>query len=130
MKLKSYENLHETFLVLIFITLAGDLMGIFKKLKLLAAMRLHSLVYAASVDLPMVGIIYDPKVEAMVKELGIEEAVDVEDFTPEELFDKTKLALENLEERRKVLSQRTEEMKQESKRNVEIALDLLGEKNL
>ena len=93
-------------------------------------MRLHSLVYAASVDLPMVGIIYDPKVEAMVKELGIEEAVDVENFTPEELFDKTKLALENLEDRRKVLSQRTEEMKQESKRNVEIALDLLGEKNL
>lgn len=109
---------------------AGDLMGIFKKLKLLAAMRLHSLVYAASVNLPMVGIIYDPKVEAMVKELGIEEAVDVENFTPEELFDKTKLALENLEDRRKVLSQRTEEMKQESKRNVEIALYLLGEEKL
>ena len=105
-------------------------MGIFRKLKLLAAMRLHSLVYAASVELPMVGIIYDPKVDAMVKELGIEESIDVENFTPEELFDKIKLALENLEERRKVLSEKTEEMRQESKRNVEIALDLLGEGKL
>ena len=60
---------------------AGELMGIFKKLKLLAAMRLHSLVYAASVNLPMVGIIYDPKVEAMVKELGIEEAIDAVSYT-------------------------------------------------
>lgn len=107
---------------------AGELMGIFKKLKLLAAMRLHSLVYAASVNLPMVGIIYDPKVEAMVKELGIEEAIDVENFTPEELFTKIKLALENLEERRQVLADRAEEMRRESKRNVEITLDLLEEK--
>lgn len=108
---------------------AGELMGIFKKLKLLLAMRLHSLVYAASVNLPMVGIIYDPKVEAMVKELGISEAVNVEDFTPEELFGKVKMALLNLDERREVLSKNTEKMRNESKRNVEIALRFLDDKN-
>lgn len=107
---------------------AGELMGIFKKLKLLLAMRLHSLVYAASVNLPMVGIIYDPKVEAMVKELGISEAVNVEDFTPEELFEKVKKALLNLDERREVLSKNTEKMRNESKRNVEIALRFLDDK--
>lgn len=107
---------------------AGELMGIFKKLKLLLAMRLHSLVYAASVNLPMVGIIYDPKVEAMVKELGISEAVNVEDFTPEELFEKVKMALLNLDERREVLSKNTEKMRNESKRNVEIALRFLDDK--
>ena len=107
---------------------AGELMGIFKKLRLLAAMRLHSLVYAASVNLPMVGIIYDPKVEAMVEELGIKEAVDVENFTAEELYEKTLLALDNLEERRQVLGENTEKMRQESKKNVDIALRLLGEK--
>ena len=107
---------------------AGELMGIFKKLKLLLAMRLHSLVYAASVNLPMVGIIYDPKVEAMVKELGISEAVNVEDFTPEELFGKVKMALLNLDERREVLSKNTEKMRNESKRNVEIALRFLDDK--
>ena len=107
---------------------AGELMGIFKKLRLLAAMRLHSLVYAASVNLPMVGIIYDPKVEAMVEELGIKEAVDVENFTAEELYEKTLLALDNLEERRQELGEKAEKMRQESKKNVDIALRLLGEK--
>ena len=76
----------------------------------------------------MVGIIYDPKVEAMVEELGIKEAVDVENFTAEELYEKTLLALDNLEERRQVLGENTEKMRQESKKNVDIALSLLGEK--
>lgn len=107
---------------------AGELMGIFKRLRLLAAMRLHSLVYAASVNLPMVGIIYDPKVEAMVGELGIKEAVDVENFTAEELYKKILEALDNLEERREVLIENTEKMRQASKENVDIALKFL-EKN-
>ena len=77
----------------------------------------------------MVGIIYDPKVEAMVKELGISEAVNVEDFTSEELFEKVKKALLNLDERREVLSKNTEKMRNESKRNVEIALRFLDDKN-
>ncbi|MCI5643157.1 MAG: polysaccharide pyruvyl transferase CsaB [Peptoniphilus sp.] len=104
---------------------AGELMGIFKRLKLLEAMRLHSLVYAASVSLPMVGIIYDPKVEAMVKELGIGEYVDVENFTSEELFKKTLHALDNLEERREKIIENTEKMRRESKKNIEIALKIL-----
>lgn len=107
---------------------AGELMGIFKRLKLLAAMRLHSLVYAASVNLPMVGIIYDPKVEAMVGELGIKEYIDVENFTAEELYDKILEALDNLEERREILRENTEKMRQASKENVDIALKIL-EKN-
>ena len=116
-KLKLIENTYS----------AGELMGIFKRLKLLAAMRLHSLVYAASVNLAMVGIIYDPKVEAMVNELGIKEAVDVEDFTPEELYEKILKALENIEDRKIILRENTEKMRYESKRNVEITLGLLNE---
>ena len=104
---------------------AGELMGIFKKLELLAAMRLHSLIYAASVNLPMVGIIYDPKVEAMVKELGIKEYVDVEDFSAEELYEEIRKALNSIEERKIILEEETEKMRSASKENVEIAIKLL-----
>ena len=76
----------------------------------------------------MVGIIYDPKVEAMVGELGIKEYIDVENFTAEELYKKILEALDNLEERREILIEKTEKMRQASKENVDIALKFL-EKN-
>ena len=38
-------------------------MGITKRLEMIIAMRLHSLIYAATQGIPMVGIVYDPKIE-------------------------------------------------------------------
>ena len=38
-------------------------MGIINRLEIIIAMRLHSLIYAATQYVPMVGIVYDPKVE-------------------------------------------------------------------
>lgn len=104
---------------------AGELMGIFKHLKLLVAMRLHSVIYGANVNLPMVGVIYDPKVRAMVHELGIKESVDVKDFTSKELYEKINKTLLNLENRKKILEKNTETMRQKAHKNVEIAMDLL-----
>ena len=40
-----------------------DIMGIINRLEIIIAMRLHSLIYAATQYVPMVGIVYDPKVE-------------------------------------------------------------------
>jgi len=104
---------------------AGELMGIFKRIKLLCAMRLHSLVYAANVILPMVGIIYDPKVEAMIKELGIMEYVDIRNFEVEDFDKKVNNALLNLEDRKKTLEKNTNKMKDKAKRNIEIAIEIL-----
>lgn len=104
---------------------AEELMGIFKRLKLLCAMRLHSLIYAANVSLPMVGIIYDPKVEAMIKELGVIEYIDIRNFKVEDLNEKVESALNNHEDRRQTLIKNTNKMKSKSKRNIEIAIELL-----
>lgn len=104
---------------------AGELMGIFNRLKILVAMRLHSLVYGANVNLPMVGIIYDPKVRAMVNELGIMEAVEVNDFSADELYLKVKRTLDNLESSKFTLAKNTEIMRKKAQTNIEIALELL-----
>ncbi|MGI5948690.1 polysaccharide pyruvyl transferase CsaB [Peptoniphilus sp.] len=104
---------------------AGELMGIFKDLKLLVAMRLHSVIYGANVNLPMVGVIYDPKVRAMVHELGIKESVEVNDFTSKELYEKINKTLSSLEDSKEVLEKNTEIMRQKAHKNVEIAMELL-----
>ncbi|NMB11692.1 MAG: hypothetical protein GX977_05340, partial [Firmicutes bacterium] len=36
-------------------------------------MRLHSLIFAAVQEVPMLGIAYDPKVEEFLRQLGLEE---------------------------------------------------------
>ena len=40
------------------------------QLDLLIGMRLHSLIFAAMCNVPMLGLSYDPKVEAFIKEIG------------------------------------------------------------
>ncbi|MFD0696808.1 polysaccharide pyruvyl transferase CsaB [Paenibacillus sp. GCM10027628] len=57
---------------------------------LLIGMRLHSLIYAASQYVPMVGISYDPKIDQFLHRLGMQAAAstarfDAEAFTEEAL---------------------------------------------
>lgn len=104
---------------------AEELMGIFGLLKVLLAMRLHSLIYASGANLPMVGLIYDPKVKAMINELGIVEYVNVENFTSQELIKQVAKAIDNIDERKIVLEKNTDKMKKKAKENIEIALKLL-----
>lgn len=106
---------------------AQELMGIFKRCKILLAMRLHSLIYGACVNKPMVGMIYDPKVKAMIKELGVEEFIDVENFTEEEFLKNIHLTLNNLDKRREIISINTEKQKMRAHENIEIALKLIDE---
>ena len=48
-------------------------------------MRLHTLIYAAGSGVPVVGLVYDPKVEAMMGYMGQKFAVPLEDVTAENL---------------------------------------------
>ena len=45
-------------------------------------MRLHTLIYAAKMRTPVIGLIYDPKVESIMKSMGQKYALSVEDLNP------------------------------------------------
>lgn len=47
-----------------------SLMGIIKHTKFIMSMRLHTLVYAVNVGVPIIGLSYDPKVKYFVKYVG------------------------------------------------------------
>lgn len=54
-----------------------QIMGVVGRLDLMISMRLHTLIFAAVKNVPMLGIIYDPKVEYYLKVLDMPEAGDV-----------------------------------------------------
>lgn len=47
-----------------------ELMGVLGKAKLCLAMRLHTLIFAARMAVPSMGLVYDPKVDSYLRELG------------------------------------------------------------
>lgn len=60
------------------------MLGIIAHMELLISMRFHTLVFAANVNVPMIGCIYDPKVEAMLQMLkmpscGTPDTIDAEE---------------------------------------------------
>lgn len=54
-----------------------EIMAVIGQLKLTIGMRLHSLIFSSVKNVPMLGIIYDPKVEYYLEVLGMDCAADI-----------------------------------------------------
>lgn len=102
-----------------------EIMGIISKLDLIVAMRLHSLIYAACQEIPMVGLVYDPKVDGLLKSLGMENKVDVESLEKEELIRNIDKAWINRGTLKTILRDQDSILKKKALLNVELALGLL-----
>lgn len=103
-----------------------EVMGIISTFELIVAMRLHSLIYAATQEIPMIGLSYDPKVDGILKSLDVLHNCDVEEFTSDELFENIKDVWENREEIKLNLTKQDKLLKEKALLNVELALELLG----
>ncbi len=101
------------------------LMGIINQLELLVAMRLHSLIYAASQGVPMVGLVYDPKIIGFLKSIDINTMLDVDSLSADNLVDNIDYVWENRQDIRKNLLEKEHYLKDEAIRNTDLALDLL-----
>ena len=102
-----------------------DIMGIINELELIIAMRLHSLIYATTQGTPMIGLIYDPKIEGFLNFIDIENMCNVENLKVEELLHNIKTVWEDRVNISKRLKEGDEKLKGKALENVHMALDLL-----
>jgi polysaccharide pyruvyl transferase WcaK-like protein len=100
-------------------------MGVIKKLEIIIAMRLHSLIYAATQGIPMVGIAYDPKIVGFLKSIDMEYMCSVENMDYNQLIKNVQYVWDNKEELRNKLIETDKEMKNRALKNVHMALELL-----
>jgi polysaccharide pyruvyl transferase CsaB len=103
-----------------------NILSIIKKMDLIISMRLHTLIYAASQVTPMIGIVYDPKVEGFLKEIEYDYYVDLKDIKSENLIDYIEGIYANKQAIVNKLSEKREDLMKLSKENVELVYSLLG----
>ena len=60
----------------------SQLMGVVGRAEFILGMRLHTLIYAVKMDTPVIGLIYDPKVKAMMDYVDQKYTVPVENLNP------------------------------------------------
>ena len=103
----------------------ATLMGIIECTKFVMSMRLHTLVYAVSVGVPIIGLTYDPKVSFFVEYAGQKSHVDTSNL------DKNKLInmMENIMDNHGLISSkvkiRASELKKLSSEDAKKAIELI-----
>lgn len=80
------------------VTHPQDMLAEVASCELVIGMRLHSLIYAASQHVPMVGISYDPKIDHFMHRLGMEPAASTRSIEAEKLSEHVLQLLASREE--------------------------------
>lgn len=101
-----------------------EIIGIIKRTRFIIAMRLHSLIYAAVQNIPMIGIVYDPKIKSFLDSMEMNKMCTVENLQYRELVEYVDYTWENREELSGKLRNLNSKMKEEALKNIHIALNL------
>lgn len=100
-----------------------------KESKLMIGMRLHALIFAATVNTPMIGISYDPKIESFLKLVKQPCIGSVEEkWSSESLLKLSLNMIENYETLKEELNQNSSELIKLSKSTANKAIDILNKK--
>ena len=105
---------------------AGTIIGVLSRMQVVVSMRLHALIFAAGQGIPLIGVVYDPKVSSFLRYIGQDLFVDLPDIDAEQLcamIDQAVARTERPEEQEAAVA-RLQEMEH---RNVETAKRLMGD---
>ncbi len=103
----------------------AELMGAIGQSELVIAMRLHTLIFSARTGVPLVGLVYDPKVRYYLELLGMPSAGNVENFSQEELLAQCRKLLHERETYAHALHETVAGLRERERENVDCLLRLL-----
>ena len=103
----------------------SELLSITGNLDMLISIRLHALIFAGVMDVPMIGLSYDPKVDRFLNSIGEKTAGNLENVTAGKIMRQFIDKWQNKEEIRLINRQRLAELRALASSNAEMALDVL-----
>ncbi len=101
------------------------IMGIVSKAKATFAVRLHMLLFALVMGVPVIGINYDPKVKSNIEELGSGICLETEELGTDAGYEKACTVFENMEEIRNEIPLKISRLREKAGENADIASNLL-----
>jgi len=104
---------------------AMDLISIISTAELVIGMRLHSLIYASVARIPVIGIVYDPKVRYFIELMDQEDGGLIENITADDIKNRVLKIMNERDEYIGRISSRMEGLKEQCRRNAEIAVGLI-----
>lgn len=104
---------------------AEQTIGFLSRMKTVVSMRLHGLIFSAGQGIPLVGIVYDPKVSAFLSYIEQELWLDLQGLSATELCQHIDKAMA-LRENQGLLSERVKRLRNTESLNSQTAAKLLG----
>lgn len=101
-----------------------DIISVVSAMDICIGMRLHSLIYAASGSVPLIGIAYDPKIKSFMDYIGHNMCIDVKETDERTALKLIDECVENYDEIKQRLAERYEELKEKATDNGRIAVEL------
>ncbi len=102
-----------------------ELLSVISNMKFCIGMRLHTLIYAAVASVPVIGIVYDPKVSGFMEYSNQDLYLDTGELTKEKLTDMIDSILINYRERKAMLTRTAAEMRKNSEKNAQLLRQLM-----
>ena len=105
----------------------SEMLGVIGQCRMAIGMRLQMLIFASSVNVPMLGIIYDPKIRGTMEYMNQHRYVEADKATADGLYKMARECLDDGGAIRKRLERDNAELRAKAARNAELALELLKE---
>lgn len=104
----------------------SDMLGYIKNAEFVIGMRLHILIYALNMNVPIIALSYDPKIDSIVDKWNFCKAFDVSNADYKKILEQSDYIIENREIISKKINAVSDEMRKATSKDTEIALKLMN----
>lgn len=105
--------------------LTNELLSLTGNLDLLVGIRLHALIFAALMEISLIGISYDPKVDRFLETIGDRHAGTLQNITPDTLMAKVRFLQSEHGRQAQQRRERISALRHKAFNNAELALELI-----
>lgn len=102
-----------------------EMLALIGHAQMACGMRLHMLIFASVMDVPMVGIVYDPKVQGFMDYMNQKNYIHLERFNSEEFSKMVAECNDNLDAIKKDIKTTSDKLRAAAQENARYAIELL-----
>lgn len=103
----------------------GDMLSVIGRCSVVCGMRLHMLIFASVMNVPMAGIAYDPKIKGFMDYMNQKNYLQLQDFNGKDFLNTAVNCIENEKTLREQLKKDSIPLRDKAKENAFLAMKLL-----